>query len=142
MIKEASEVERLSYYQIINHKLYRNDEALFPFRYLLILFSCESLIPIHLFNNVILRNSGIEHFLLKIIKELPDTEFILNTRDWPQTSNWQNKKHPIFSFSKVISQHSDIMYPAWTFWEGGPAVWPIYPNGLGRWDQQLKSIPK
>ena len=26
------------------------------------------------------------------------------------------------------------MYPAWTFWEGGPAVWPIYPRGLGRWD--------
>jgi protein glucosyltransferase len=28
------------------------------------------------------------------------------------------------------------MYPAWTFWEGGPAVWPIYPTGLGRWDEQ------
>lgn len=41
-----------------------------------------------------------------------------------------------------MSEHSDIMYPAWTFWEGGPAVWPIYPNGLGRWDQQLKSIPR
>ena len=34
------------------------------------------------------------------------------------------------------------MYPAWTFWEGGPAVWPIYPNGLGRWDEQCKIIPK
>ena len=33
------------------------------------------------------------------------------------------------------------MYPAWTFWEGGPAVWPIYPKGLGRWDQQMKTIP-
>jgi protein glucosyltransferase len=34
------------------------------------------------------------------------------------------------------------MYPNWAFWEGGPAVWPIYPNGLGRWDQQLKIIQK
>jgi EGF-domain serine glucosyl/xylosyltransferase len=34
------------------------------------------------------------------------------------------------------------MYPAWTFWEGGPAVWPIYPTGLGRWDEQIKIIGK
>ena len=26
------------------------------------------------------------------------------------------------------------MYPAWTFWQGGPAIWPLYPTGLGRWD--------
>ena len=32
------------------------------------------------------------------------------------------------------ADYQDIMYPAWTFWEGGPAVWPIYPTGLGRWD--------
>ena len=36
----------------------------------------------------------------------------------------------------------DIMYPAWTFWEGGPAVWPIYPTGLGRWDEQREIIPR
>lgn len=41
-----------------------------------------------------------------------------------------------------MDESYDIMYPAWTFWEGGPAVWPIYPNGLGRWDEQLKIIPK
>ena len=34
------------------------------------------------------------------------------------------------------------MYPAWTFWEGGPAVWPIYPTGLGRWDLQIDVISK
>ncbi len=39
-------------------------------------------------------------------------------------------------------ENYDIMYPAWTFWEGGPAVWPIYPTGLGRWDQQRKIIPE
>ena len=36
----------------------------------------------------------------------------------------------------------DIMYPAWTFWEGGPAVWPIYPTGLGRWDIQRDVITR
>ena len=28
---------------------------------------------------------------------------------------------PVFSFSKT-SEYWDIMYPAWTFWEGGPAL--------------------
>lgn len=119
IFKQTAKIERLNHYQIIDHKLYRNEDAMFPF-----------------------RNNGIEHFLLKIIKNLPDTEFILNTKDWPQTSKWSGQKLPVFSFSKVDSQNNDIMYPAWTFWEGGPAVWPIYPNGLGRWDEQLKIIPK
>jgi len=118
LIKEASQIQRMSHYQIINHKLYRNNDPMFP-----------------------ARTNGIEHFILKIIKDLPDTEFVLNTMDWPQINRW-SKSLPVFSFSKVLSDHSDIMYPAWTFWEGGPAVWPIYPNGLGRWDQQLKSITK
>ncbi|CAF0709792.1 unnamed protein product [Brachionus calyciflorus] len=119
LFKQAAKISRLSHYQIIDHKLYRNKDAFFPF-----------------------RNSGIEHFILKIIKNLPDTEFIVNTQDWPQTNSWNEQKIPVFSFSKVDSQHNDIMYPAWTFWEGGPAVWPIYPNGLGRWDEQYKLIPK
>ena len=56
-------------------------------------------------NKYVFRNSGVEHFLLKIAEKLPDTEFLLNTRDWPQTSAWQPKKFPIFSFSKVVSVH-------------------------------------
>ena len=32
LLKEASKVERLTHYQIINHKVYRNDETMFPFR--------------------------------------------------------------------------------------------------------------
>lgn len=120
VLKEALKLNnRLSHYQIINHKLYRNDDSMFPS-----------------------RNSGVEHFLLKLVDQLPDTEFVLNTADWPQTTSWQPNKLPIFSFSKVMKEHVDIMYPAWTFWEGGPAVWPIYPNGLGRWDEQMKIIPK
>lgn len=31
------------------------------------------------------------------------------------------------------------MYPAWSFWAGGPAI-SLYPTGLGRWDQHRKSI--
>ena len=30
------------------------------------------------------RCSGVEHFILKIIKKLPDMELRLNVRDWPQ----------------------------------------------------------
>lgn len=80
LLRDIEKVEKLSHYQIIDHKLYRNDDQMFPF-----------------------RNSGVEHFLLKIIDKLPDTEFYLNTRDWPQTSTWNPKlKLPIFSFSKVV----------------------------------------
>lgn len=68
-------------------------------------------------------------------------EFILNSRDWPQSAKYHSPL-PVFSFSKVKSDNWDIMYPAWTFWEGGPAVWPIYPTGLGRWDEQREIIPK
>ncbi|XP_067684797.1 protein O-glucosyltransferase 1-like [Haliotis asinina] len=111
-------MERGVHYQIVNHKLYREDACMFPFR-------C----------------SGVEHFILEIIKKLPDMELIVNTRDWPQSPAYSSPK-PIFSFSKVRSENWDIMYPAWTFWEGGPAVWPIYPTGLGRWDQQREIIPR
>jgi len=49
MIKEATEVERLSHYQIIDHKLYRNDEALFPFRYLVFMVDKRFILTIKLF---------------------------------------------------------------------------------------------
>ena len=48
------------------------------------------------------RCSGIEHFLLRIIKQLPDLEFIVNTRDWPQVNRHFGQPLPIFSFSKVM----------------------------------------
>lgn len=31
------------------------------------------------------------------------------------------------------------MYPAWSFWAGGPAI-SLYPTGIGRWDEHRKSI--
>lgn len=107
-----------SHYQIVNHKLYREEGCMFP-----------------------ARCNGNEHFILEVIKKLPDMEFVINTRDWPQISSRQ-QPIPVFSFSKVRGQSHDIMYPAWTFWEGGPAVWPIYPTGLGRWDEQREIIPR
>ncbi|XP_070577537.1 protein O-glucosyltransferase 1-like [Ptychodera flava] len=99
-----------THYQIIKHKLYRSKECMFP-----------------------ARCSGVEYFILKIINKLPDMELIINVRDYPQSPKYTDPK-PVFSFSKVDSQMWDIMYPAWTFWEGGPAVWPLFPTGLGRWD--------
>ncbi|XP_032362062.1 protein O-glucosyltransferase 1 [Etheostoma spectabile] len=99
-----------THYQIIGHKLYREHNCMFP-----------------------ARCSGVEHFILDVIDRLPDLEMVVNVRDYPQVPNWVQPTLPVFSFSKT-ADYQDIMYPAWTFWEGGPAVWPIYPTGLGRWD--------
>ncbi|XP_044743954.1 O-glucosyltransferase rumi homolog [Chrysoperla carnea] len=107
--------DRGTKYQIINHKLYRQSNCMFPSR-------C----------------AGIEHFLSKIISKLPDLEIIINTRDWPQISRNMKDVGPVFSFSKT-DDYVDIMYPAWSFWEGGPAI-SIYPTGLGRWDNHRKSL--
>lgn len=107
--------ERGTFYQIINKKLYRQSDCMFPSR-------C----------------SGVEHFILKIIDTLPDMEMIINNRDWPQVHRHSREKRPIFSFSKT-SEYLDITYPAWTFWEGGPAI-TLYPRGLGRWDLLRTSL--
>ncbi|XP_028967611.1 O-glucosyltransferase rumi homolog [Galendromus occidentalis] len=102
-------------YQIIQGRVFRQKECMFPFR-------C----------------SGIEHFLLRLAPKLPDLEFIVNVRDYPQ-SPVGREKLPVFSFSKVPKNYYDILYPAWTFWEGGPAI-SIYPRGIGRWDIRSKSL--
>lgn len=99
-----------THYQVIGHKLYREHNCMFP-----------------------ARCSGVEHFILEVIDRLPDLEMVVNVRDYPQVPKWVEPTLPVFSFSKT-PDYQDIMYPAWTFWEGGPAVWPIYPTGLGRWD--------
>lgn len=36
-------------------------------------------------------------------------------------------------------QYYDIMYPAWAFWDGGPAI-SLYPRGLGRWDKHRSQL--
>lgn len=110
--------QRGVHYQVINHKLYRQKDCLFA-----------------------ARCNGVEHFLLEIIADLPDLEVIINVRDNPQSYKYAPPM-PIFSFSKDVTQHRDILYPAWTFWEGGPAVWPIEPRGLGRWDLKRDIITK
>ncbi|KAJ8875104.1 hypothetical protein PR048_022995 [Dryococelus australis] len=104
-------------YQVINHRLYRDANCMFP-----------------------ARCSGVEHFLIQLLPKLPDMEFVINTRDWPQVRSHFSQPLPIFSFSKT-SDYYDIMYPAWGFWEGGPAI-RLYPRGLGRWDQHRKSLNK
>ena len=35
----------------------------------------------------------------------------------------------------------DIMYPAWTFWAGGPAI-SLEPIGLGRWDLKRDTVTR
>ncbi|KAG9348801.1 hypothetical protein JZ751_029118 [Albula glossodonta] len=107
-----------THYQIIDHKLYREQNCMFP-----------------------ARCSGVEHFILQVIDGLPDVEMVINVRDYPQVPHWVQPVLPVLSFSKT-PDYKDIMYPAWTFWEGGPAVWPIYPTGLGRWDLMRGNLKK
>ena len=76
-VQAAGKVARSTKYQVINGTLYRSEECMFPFR-------CV----------------GIEHFLLEVAKDLPDTEFVVNVRDWPQASK-HGPPLPVFSFSKV-----------------------------------------
>ncbi|XP_043211340.1 O-glucosyltransferase rumi homolog [Amphibalanus amphitrite] len=115
MVEEAKDHGVL--YQIIDHKLYRQQECMFEFR-------CR----------------GVEHFILELIDTLPDTEFVLNTRDWPMVGSFLGRRLPVFSFSKT-PDYWDITYPAWTFWTGGPAI-GLYPTGLGRWDKHRVSISR
>jgi len=116
-LNAAANISSVTKYQLINHELFRSEFCMFPFR-------CR----------------GIEHFLLELLPELPDTEFYLNTRDWPMAGKYFGPPVPLLSFSKT-RDFWDIMYPAWTFWEGGPAL-GIYPNGLGRWDNHIVSLGK
>lgn len=69
---------RGTFYQIVQKKVYRQKDCLFPSR-------C----------------AGIEHFLLKLAPDLPDMDLVVNTRDYPQSSKYFGGPLPIFSFSKV-----------------------------------------
>uniref|UniRef100_A0A182NCX2 Glycosyl transferase CAP10 domain-containing protein n=1 Tax=Anopheles dirus TaxID=7168 RepID=A0A182NCX2_9DIPT len=114
MIKRAKQYG--THYQVIDHKLYRQQECMFP-----------------------ARCAGVEHFIRPLLSLLPDMDLIVNCRDWPQVHrHWNKEKTPVFSFSKT-AEYLDIMYPAWAFWEGGPAI-ALYPTGLGRWDLHRKRI--
>lgn len=104
-------------YQIINGKLYRDEECMFP-----------------------ARCSGVEHFLNSIRRKLPDIELIINVKDWPQVNKHFTPALPIFSFSKTPDYH-DILYPAWSFWDGGPAI-KLYPTGIGKWDKFRQVLAK
>lgn len=110
-------LQKAVHYQIINHRLYRQDECMFPSR-------CF----------------GIEHFIHKVIEDLPNMDIAINVHDWPKSSKYTSPL-PVLSFSKVNTHHWDIMYPAWTFWEGGPAL-KLYPKGLGRWDVLRRDLNK
>lgn len=63
---------------------------------------------------------------------------VINVRDYPQILPHYGPIGPVFSFSKT-SDYLDIMYPAWSFYEGGPAI-KLYPTGLGRFDLLRESL--
>ncbi|RXM97808.1 Complex I assembly factor TIMMDC1, mitochondrial [Acipenser ruthenus] len=66
-----------THYQVIKNKLYREGNCMFP-----------------------ARCSGVEHFILEVIDRLPDTELVINVRDYPQVPRWMKPIQPVFSFSK------------------------------------------
>ena len=120
-------MRKLSHYQIVSGQLYRDEKCMFEPR-------CR----------------GIEYFLHWLLAEdaardasapkLPDMELLLNSADNPLVykGDAASAQLPVFSFS-VDGQYGDIMYPAWTFWSGGPAI-SLYPRGLGRFDIKRDSI--
>lgn len=55
------------------------------------------------------RCAGIEHFLLKVIGNLSDMDLVVNTRDYPQSSEYFGNAMPVFSFSKVIIRYPHIV---------------------------------
>lgn len=106
-------------YQIIQGKVYRSPNCLFPMRCL-----------------------GIDHFLKRLAPKLDkDIELMINTHDWPFIhKHFEKKPLPLFSFSKT-KDYYDISFPAWTFWAGGPAI-SLYPRGIGRWDLLRENLLK
>ena len=73
-----------------------------------------------------MRCQGVEHFLGAALPALKRRnragqkdliEISVNVRDWPQSVGG-TAGTPVFSFSKHNERETDIMYPAWAFWEG------------------------
>lgn len=64
------------------------------------------------------RCSGVEHFILEVIRRLPDMEMVINVRDYPQVPKWMEPTIPVFSFSKVRTGRG-----TWEGAEGGPPGW-------------------
>ncbi|CAI9580243.1 unnamed protein product, partial [Staurois parvus] len=97
-----------THYQIMERGLYREEECMFP-----------------------ARCSGVEHFLLDLLPDLPDMEMVINVRDYPQVPHWMTPVIPVFSFSKT-SDYRDIMYPPRLdlLGKGALLCGPLYPTGL------------
>ena len=63
------------------------------------LTNCVTLMLIYFY-----RCSGVEHFILEIIDDLPDMELGINVHDWPKSMRHPSRDPlPVFSFSKVVS---------------------------------------
>ncbi|XP_017082742.2 O-glucosyltransferase rumi [Drosophila eugracilis] len=99
-----------TYYQVIRGRIYRQANCSHP-----------------------KRCADVEDLLLKIASDLPNLEFVLNVRDWPQVHFLSGLSGPVFSYS-TTNRHLDIMYPAWSFWTTSGPILQHYPHGVGRWD--------
>ncbi|PAA89809.1 hypothetical protein BOX15_Mlig032342g3, partial [Macrostomum lignano] len=120
--KDIDEAVRLGgiLYQIIDGKLYRNSSECRHFS---------------------ARCSGVEHYLLRAAPRVSrNVEFVINVADYPLVPETPLRPAPVMSFSKSDGRHRDILYPTWSFSQGGPCLHPIYSNGIGDWNgtrQQL-----
>ncbi|XP_020799613.1 O-glucosyltransferase rumi [Drosophila serrata] len=79
------------------------------------------------------RCDNVDELLLDMAVDLPDLEFVLNVRDWPQVHFLSGLSGPVLSYS-ITEQYLDIMCPAWSFWTVYAPILQDYPHGLGRWD--------
>ncbi|EDW23732.1 GL23775 [Drosophila persimilis] len=103
-------------YQVIDGRIYRQPEVPHP-----------------------KRCADVEDMLLGIAGELPNVEFILNVRDWPQVPFLSGFTGPVFSHS-VSHQHLDIMCPAWSFSSvSGPPL-QRFPHGIGQWGHMRRHM--
>lgn len=110
--EKAAGIRNTVHYQIIDGHIYRSEKCLFGQR-------CK----------------GIEKFLIEIADSISNVEFIINVYDHPIFYRDPSQSVPLLTFSKPDNRnHYHIIYPAWTFWQGGPAI-QTHPSGLGRWDR-------
>jgi len=141
---EVRDAQRLTFYQIIDGKLFRDDSQF------------AGLGPGWTGCFIQSRCKGIEFFLREVLSRaakdgtsFPDVEFFVNVRDTPTSSK---RRHvpgtqtpmPILSFSVSTDRRfADIMYPNWAFHQGGPWLKELSSddnNRVWNWDIMLEEL--
>jgi protein glucosyltransferase len=148
----ARDHNNFAHYQIIDGKLYRSPRCMSNSGRLSFHPRCEGIEGTLL---QLIEEDGIAKMSLKKRKKnrgpaVANTELVININDKPQMSHqrFPTTPIPLFSFSKPEGYDTrsgggpfwDIMYPAWTFWGGGPFVSTAPDHGLGRWDKMSSDL--